>query len=221
MPRGKKNTSNNRKPDLYGDEIIAMQRKNKARKDKVSQGVDMIASPFIDTVAVASGPFAPVIEGAGAAFKWGIDTLYDDILQRQVNAKRDEYYKPGTWYYATGPRAAPSIKEVPLSPDVDPGSWTKDAKKLREKQAIDKMYDDMFNKNPGVPNGMGGNFQQGIVPLLPINPKASPLQFGWTQHYKQQEPDLIVNYAKKPKDADHPIRSSQPNATMVPAGGFR
>ncbi len=152
-----------------------------------------------DIAAVGSGPLAPIILGAKELLKYGYGFLTSDYENRNK-------YKPGVWYdnpdyvpdiYSKG---GPSIKQVPLSPSVDPASWTAAGK--AKWKPVDSEENSAFSP----------------APILGPN-QLSNLSYGWSQHYEPQIPVVKIN-TKGGKVNLHPPKSSSPNATMVPSGGF-
>lgn len=146
-----------------------------------------------DIASLVSGPLFPVTYGAKELLKYSYDFLSEE------EAKKNQY-KPGNWYanpdfiedlYAKG---GPSTKYVPLSPDVDPGSWTPAGRKVWE------------DANKGISGPTGK------APL-------SNLHYGWTEHYAPQIPVVKIDRSKGRVNL-HPPATSNPNATMVPSGGF-
>jgi hypothetical protein len=169
-----------------------------------------------DVATAVSGPIAPLTYIAKEALKWGYGHLMDEYEMRKREELRREMYKTGAWYkndnydMDSAMVGGPSDRGVPLAPDVDPEAWTTDGRKRWEGKRYSPDGKEVVYKN-GI-----SYYGERIVPTHLTRPSGT---FGWREHYEPQRPTLVVDYSKGDVNL-HPPQTTNPNATMPPAGGF-
>lgn len=178
------------------------QRGENTTEEEVEDSVDAT----IDALMLAAPETAPLLWVAKHLFTWGIGKLWEAYDDAQYQKALDKLYKKGIWYHSRDLLPEPSHHPVPLSPSVDPESWTAEGMKRWKGKIVDEL----------------GNYVEPIEPLLPpldLGLESSLRMRGWQYHYLERYPHLTIDRIVS-KESLHSPKTYGPNVSYVPSGGF-